>query len=87
MNREANKLQQKTAKISTTAKKQPTKILIILKRDLIKIFIFSSAPQVEAGDVILKVNGTDVHRYSTKEGKLSHHVVCAFPLRFCSAGY
>lgn len=25
--------------------------------------------QVEAGDVILKVNGADVHRYSTKEGK------------------
>ena len=25
--------------------------------------------QIEAGDVILKVNGTDVHRYSTKEGK------------------
>lgn len=23
--------------------------------------------QVEAGDVILKVNGTDVHRYTTKE--------------------
>ena len=28
-----------------------------------KICIF----QVEAGDIILKVNGTDVHRYTTKE--------------------
>jgi len=27
--------------------------------------------QVEAGDVILKVNGTDVHRYTTKEGEFS----------------
>jgi hypothetical protein len=26
-------------------------------------------PQVEAGDVILKVNETDVNRFSTKEGK------------------
>lgn len=25
--------------------------------------------QVEAGDVILKVNETDVNRFSTKEGK------------------
>lgn len=25
--------------------------------------------QVEAGDVIVKVNGADVHRFSTKEGE------------------
>ena len=31
--------------------------------------MFDAHSQVEAGDVILKVNGTDVHRYSTKEGK------------------
>lgn len=36
--------------------------------NLIKIFSFVLS-QVEAGDVILKVNGADVHRYSTKEGK------------------
>lgn len=29
-------------------------------------FIFS---QVEAGDVILKINETDVNRFTTKEGK------------------
>jgi hypothetical protein len=31
--------------------------------------LFFSLLQVEAGDVILKINGTDVHRFSTKEGK------------------
>lgn len=36
-----------------------------------EIITISFVPQVEAGDVILKVNGTDVHRYSTKEGKPS----------------
>lgn len=50
-----------------------------LCKDLIKIFFFSFIfLQVEAGDVILKVNGTDVHRYSTKEGKLSQ----VFPANF-----
>jgi len=36
--------------------------------------------QIEAGDVILKVNGTDVHRYSTKEGKYltTHSKICGF---------
>lgn len=38
-------------------------------KHLIIFFLF----QVEAGDVILKVNGDDVHLYSTKEGKFSHH--------------
>lgn len=26
--------------------------------------------QVEAGDVLLKVNGTDVNRFTTREGKV-----------------
>lgn len=26
--------------------------------------------QVEAGDVLLKVNGTDVNRFTTREGKI-----------------
>lgn len=29
----------------------------------------SFALQVEAGDVLLKVNGTDVNRFTTREGK------------------
>lgn len=32
---------------------------------------FSAFVQVEAGDVIVKVNGIDVHRYTTKEGIFS----------------
>jgi hypothetical protein len=31
--------------------------------------IYLLFPQVEAGDVILKVNETDVNKFSTKEGK------------------
>lgn len=45
-------------------------ILIIPTRISFKLFPLLCL-QVEAGDVILKVNGTDVHRYSTKEGKFS----------------
>lgn len=41
------------------------------KLKLDKIFLFL---QVEAGDVILKINGTDVHRFSTKEGKYVSHL-------------
>lgn len=37
---------------------------------MIIIFLFLFFLQVEAGDVILKINGTDVHRFSTKEGEL-----------------
>lgn len=42
--------------------------------------------QVEAGDVILKVNGTDVHRYSTKEGEssLKWSLECLEKFGFCS---
>lgn len=32
--------------------------------------------QVEAGDVLLKVNGTDVNRFTTKEGKEPARRVC-----------
>jgi hypothetical protein len=32
-------------------------------------YVYVVLPQVEAGDVILKVNETDVNRLSTKEGK------------------
>lgn len=34
--------------------------------------VYSVCVQVEAGDVIVKVNGTDVHRFSTKEGELKY---------------
>lgn len=34
------------------------------------VVLFTSDFQVEAGDVIVKVNGTDVHRFTTKEGEL-----------------
>lgn len=33
------------------------------------IWLLFGSLQVEAGDVILKVNGTDVHCYTTKEGE------------------
>lgn len=51
-------------------KLQADKSLFIIKIPT-QIFLL----QVEAGDVILKVNGTDVHRYSTKEGKFARVVV------------
>lgn len=36
--------------------------------DSFHLEFFSAFVQVEAGDVIVKVNGIDVHRYTTKEG-------------------
>lgn len=35
--------------------------------------IFNILFKVEAGDVIVKVNETDVHRFTTKEGWLSRY--------------
>lgn len=36
---------------------------------LMMVLLSYTTFQVEAGDVIVKVNGADVHRFSTKEGE------------------
>lgn len=41
---------------------------------LCEFFVF----QVEAGDIIVKVNGTDVHRFTTKEGTLHIFLLSIF---------
>lgn len=40
--------------------------------------------QVEAGDVIVKVNGTDVHHFTTKEGILLNFLKQTKTINLCS---
>lgn len=45
---------------------------------VLRIFGIFCALQVEAGDVIVRVNGTDVHQFTTKEGMIHYSFVLFF---------
>lgn len=47
------------------------------------VVIFMVPVQVEAGDVILKVNETDVNRLNTKEGELYYHNILIVFMKNC----